>query len=134
MNDLARKDVTPFWKSVQLARQERRYKRKVAGAKRWQQIQEAKQGPCRCCRAPAPSELHHLVPRSQGGSDTEANLVPLCRGCHQLVEARDHQAGAVLARSLTDSEYAYAVDMYGEGFFERRLGVRYARAAGGGAS
>ena len=51
-------DVTPFPKSVQLARGERRYKRKVASPKQWQAISEAKRGPCRVCsdRNPAPRD------------------------------------------------------------------------------
>lgn len=120
-------EAKPYSKEQQLARKTKRYHRKVASPKRWEAIADAKQGPCRCCNAPAPNELHHLVPRSHGGSDTEANLVPLCRGCHQLIEARDYQVGTVLARRLTDAEYAYATDVYGEGFFELRLGVRYSR-------
>lgn len=117
----------PFSKEAQTARASRRYHRTVASPKRWQAIIAAKMGPCRCCSAPAPNELHHLIPRSQGGSDTESCLVPLCRDCHLLVESRDPGAGMKLALSLSDDEYAFMVEHGGEGVLERRLGVVYSR-------
>ena len=43
----------PYPKSRQLARGERRYRRKVASAKQWQAIMAAKIGPCRVCCDPA---------------------------------------------------------------------------------
>lgn len=119
----------PRPKTTQLARGERRYRRKVASPKRWAAIADAKQGPCRVCGAPPPNELHHLIPRAQGGSDTESNITPLCRDCHGLVERRDEGSCARLAEALTDHEYSYVVESYGEGFFERRLGIKYERAA-----
>ena len=79
----------PFPKGVQLARQTKRYRRKVASPKRWQQIAEVKQGPCRVCGHPAPNQLAHLVSRAHGGSDTEANVVPLCQDCHRLFDGYD---------------------------------------------
>lgn len=103
--DLAKQEVQPFSKETQLARQTKRYHRKVASPKRWEGIAAAKQGPCRVCGKAAPNELHHLIPRSQGGSDTESNMVPMCKP----------GPGTKLAKSLED-------------FFERRLGVRYERA------
>lgn len=126
--DLAKQEVQPFSKETQLARQTKRYHRKVASPKRWEGIAAAKQGPCRVCGKPAPNELHHLIPRSQGGSDTESNMVPMCHDDHMAVEARKPGPGTKLAKSLTDDEYAYVIDVYGEDFFERRLGVRYERA------
>lgn len=38
-----------------------------------------------------PTEIHHVVPRSQGGDDIEKNLVPLCHPHHQMLE--DHASG-----------------------------------------
>lgn len=28
------------------------------------------------------TEVHHIVPRAEGGKDTEANLQALCKSCH----------------------------------------------------
>ena len=33
-------------------------------------------------------EVHHLVPRSEGGKNTMDNLVTLCSGCHRLLHER----------------------------------------------
>ena len=37
-------------------------------------------------------EVHHLVPRAQGGSNQAENLITLCSGCHQLL----HEGKVVL--------------------------------------
>lgn len=125
---MASDDAKPFSKEQQLARGSRRYHRKVAGPRRWAQIAEARQGRCLVCGASPPNELHHLIPRSQGGADTEGNIVPLCRDCHRRVEAHDSETCHALAVALDDLAYAYVVEHGGESFFERRLGVRYSRA------
>ncbi len=41
-------------------------------------------GTCRVpgCRSAANLELHHIVPRSRGGSHEASNLIQLCDGCH----------------------------------------------------
>ncbi len=120
-------DFKPYSKDAQLARGPKRPKRQTASRDRWAQIAAAKQGPCRVCRKAPPNELHHLIARSQGGADTEGNIVSLCRSCHARIEARDPLAGEILAASLTDAEYAYTHDHFGESFFERRLGIVYSR-------
>jgi hypothetical protein len=118
-----------YTKEMQLARAERRYTRKVASPKRWAAIADAKQGPCRVCNAPPPNELHHLVPRAIGGSDTESCIAPLCRDCHALVSAGDKAACAALRRSLTDAEYAYCVETLGEARFESRFPVDWKKVS-----
>ncbi len=32
-------------------------------------------------------EIHHIVPRSEGGDDSEENSIPLCLDCHADVMA-----------------------------------------------
>lgn len=119
-------EAKPLSKDSQLARGDRRYTRKVASSRRWAQIIAAKGGPCRVCGATV-VQFHHLIPRSQGGSDTEANIVPLCRDDHARIEARDKEAGMALALSLSDSEYSLMVEHGGEDVLERRLGIVYTR-------
>src|SRR5579864_5722164 len=83
-------DARPFPKSAQLARGERRYRRKVASPKQWQAIIQAKQGPCRVCEAlDGTTRLplyggtyHHVVSREDHGDDVKDNIVPLCWPCH----------------------------------------------------
>ena len=118
----------PFSKEQQLARAERRYKRRVASPKTWQRIADEKQGPCRTCGAVPPNELHHLVPRSQGGSDVADNIVPLCSDCHGRVEARNKEVCAALRLALSDAEYAYAATELGDDRFEARFPVKWEAA------
>ena len=40
---------------------------------------------CQCCGTRSNLEVHHREFRSQGGSDSEQNLITLCAGCHSLV-------------------------------------------------
>jgi len=43
-------------------------------------------GKCRCCGSRKRLELHHIVPRVDGGESTARNLITLCRACHDDVE------------------------------------------------
>ena len=44
---------------------------------------------CVLCGAGNPTNLHHVVFRSQMGSDTENNCVMLCTKCHELAHGVD---------------------------------------------
>lgn len=127
-------DAMPRPKSAQLARGQRRYRRKVASPKQWQAIIAAKVGPCRVCGAQASNgrlhghvQFHHVVSRQDGGDDVADNIVPLCLDCHRDVTDRDRLAGPVMLYTLTDAEYAYAVTTAGEDYFERAYGLAYSR-------
>ena len=123
-------EAKPFPKSAQLARGERRYRRKVASPKQWQAIIVAKAGRCRVCGADiryVNVQYHHLVPRIQGGDDVADNIVPLCQGCHDQVTREAPIAREILAANLTDGEYAYVVGKLGEAGMERLFGIRYGR-------
>ena len=118
----------PFPKASQLARGERRYRRKIASAKQWAAIIEAKRGPCRVCDLENVSwrgriEYHHLLARSLGGDDVAENIVPLHSTCHRAIEGRLPAALRRLSDSLTDAEYAYLVSKRGEGAVESMFGV-----------
>ena len=45
-------------------------------------------GKCACCNAPI-EHYHHIVQRSEGGSDTPENLIGLCKACHNEVHSGD---------------------------------------------
>jgi 5-methylcytosine-specific restriction endonuclease McrA len=34
------------------------------------------------CRRTFPLDVHHIIPRSEGGSNKENNLIVLCKNCH----------------------------------------------------
>src|SRR5882724_10345243 len=82
-------------------------KRHKADIDEWKILRKLKLGPCRVCECVFGVEigLHHLIPRSLGGSDVPDNLVPLCgsgtTGCHGAVEARTLVACQLLRASLT---------------------------------
>ena len=43
---------------------------------------------CRCCgKRHTRLEVHHIVFRSQGGTDDEKNLITLCKECHDAIHA-----------------------------------------------
>ena len=45
--------------------------------------------PCVCirCGYNAATDLHHVLPRSRGGTEHRTNLLPLCHVCHRWVHA-----------------------------------------------
>lgn len=125
----------PYPKEKQLARGQRRYRRRVASAKQWQALFEAKRGPCRVCTdagtnghgVPALLALHHLVSRQDGGDDVASNLVPLCFDHHDEVTRRLPEPCFALLATLRDDEYAYVLTKGGEDYFERVYGIEYQR-------
>ena len=47
---------------------------------------------CQCCgKKDCRLEVHHLLPRSKGGSDKLANLITLCSDCHHLAHSSKEQ-------------------------------------------
>jgi 5-methylcytosine-specific restriction protein A len=61
---------------------------------RWQRLRQAflNEHPlCAHCaaagRVEAATDVHHLVPRRDGGSDADSNLQALCHACHSRVTA-----------------------------------------------
>jgi 5-methylcytosine-specific restriction endonuclease McrA len=76
---------------------------------------------CRACgRRLFFLERHHLVKRSQGGDDVDANLVPLCGyGCHGKVEAKDRETLVKLRKALRPDEVDYIIVRKGEAWLDR---------------
>ena len=42
-------------------------------------------GRCNRCKKSLPLTRHHIVPRSEGGSDDEDNIELVCRPCHDRI-------------------------------------------------
>jgi 5-methylcytosine-specific restriction endonuclease McrA len=40
---------------------------------------------CQFCGHRQQLDIHHIIPRSRGGSDSEDNLITLCRTCHGVI-------------------------------------------------
>jgi 5-methylcytosine-specific restriction endonuclease McrA len=57
---------------------------------------------CAACGSTDDLQHHHLVARSEGGSNDETNLITLCYGCHaKLHERRSNGVYNHRARTLT---------------------------------
>ncbi len=106
-------------------------KRQRASQTQWADLRQAKSPrECRLCGTKTGLSLHHLLPRSLGGSDVLENLCWLCgtgtTGHHGAIEARDPWACSLLGQRLTDAEYGYLLAHKGEDFIHRYYGVRAA--------
>lgn len=91
---------------------------------------------CRMCQRHMrvrPLTRHHLVPlRWWKHIDLEwrsvrncpNNIIPLCRGCHDLIESPDREirveARRMLRRSLSQAEIAFAIAARGKEWFEQQ--------------
>ena len=80
---------------------------------------------CCLCGGMQHIHLHHVQLRSQGGDDTRANILPLCRGCHDGYHLhRSDGYGQRLARHILahrPDTVAYLKVKLGEGGFDEWL-------------
>lgn len=100
------------------------------------------EGHCRMCGRRGSEELqpqsvrfltrHHLVPRrwfrrhpllQRLYANVDANIVPLCRPCHDMVEC-DLGARRMLRHVLTQAEIAFCIQLRGEEWLEHRYPLR----------
>jgi hypothetical protein len=89
---------------------------------------------CSAAAWPRDRTVEHLLPRSRGGRNGAANMLPACRACNR---ARRSQAAAAYARQRAADGRAVDVEMLlrgldrlaGEGTVaERRYGTKQGRA------
>lgn len=72
---------------------------------------------CRCCHTKDNLQVHHLNPKSEGGTDQLSNLMTLCRDCHR----KHHQQGRELPKQKT-SFYVFAAHVQqGKHYLKERL-------------
>lgn len=87
----------------------------VVGQRAWDcsaypAVMERDRETCRYCGTTDNITVDHVVPRCQGGTDHEANLVACCRSCNSRKGGRTpEQAGMVLRAGPADSGYLNAV-------------------------
>lgn len=89
------------------------------------------EGQCRMCQRSKrvrPLTRHHLVPlrwflgdgeRYRTVRNANANIVPLCRPCHDQIEEHDPIARRMLRRLLTQQEVAFAIRVKGVEWLHR---------------
>lgn len=61
---------------------------------------------------------HRLVPGREGGEYVMANVIPLCRKCHNEVECQNPEARRRLRPKLWPMEVAHIIKYMGEEWFE----------------
>lgn len=47
---------------------------------------------CEVCQIKESSEVHHIVPISEGGKHDKGNIMAVCRECHDLIHKRMREA------------------------------------------
>lgn len=101
----------------------------VQRQKGWMKVNE--EGQCRMCRRPNTVRIltrHHVVPQSYFRSrpkiaplrHCDPNIVPLCTKCHRDVERQTPHARIELRRLLTNQEIAFALQIAGRIWLDRR--------------
>ena len=88
------------WRPQHRTRAYQRQRRRILDAYGWR---------CATCGRAGRLELHHKIPVSEGGDDSDANLCPLCRPCHFAEHGRgpgpDRRAWrAEIARRLAEPQ------------------------------
>ena len=64
---------------------------------------------CQACGVRRRLDVHHVVKRSQGGSDFDLDrLVALCRWCHEQTDA-PYERGRLVVRARGDGQFAFDV-------------------------
>src|SRR5438445_6776208 len=87
--------------------------RRAASWAEWASIREqvlARAGwRCQACRVRRRLDVHHVVKRSQGGSDFDLDqLVALCRWCHDQTDA-PYERGRLVVTALGAGEFTFEV-------------------------
>lgn len=74
---------------------------------------------CALCGDNRGLQIHHVVPRGQGGSNAEQNLVCLCWRCHALIHGHDFYEDAYVTPEEAKQEVIeYLADYYAETYGE----------------
>jgi len=87
--------------------------RATASPEQWQAIRDvvlARAGwRCQACGRGGRLDVHHVVKRSQGGSDFDLDqLVALCRWCHDQTDA-PYERGRLIVTALGAGEFTFEV-------------------------
>ena len=71
---------------------------------------------CALCDSTKYLQIHHVVKRSQGGTNSPHNLICLCADCHALVHGIDLRGlpDAELDRQVDQAIVEYLADYYAE--------------------
>lgn len=73
---------------------------------------------CAICSGTSGLQIHHVVPRGQGGNDTMHNLVTLCSVCHAQIHGFiPYESEDYTAEGMTQELFEALSDIYAEDFW-----------------
>jgi 5-methylcytosine-specific restriction endonuclease McrA len=88
------------------SRRRRQSQRDIRNARAWQLVRETvrrRDGACRACGGREKLGVHHVTPLAQGGAPLDpANLVTLCRLCHEREESKSRFLGGNAPSHIAD--------------------------------
>lgn len=67
---------------------------------------------CALCGCHDGLQVHHVVPRREGGSDFPDNLITLCPKCHAQAHGTDVYPGIMTQADVEQACVEYLADMY----------------------
>lgn len=89
---------------------------------------------CALCDSTYHIQIHHAIPRGQGGSNDERNLITLCQRCHMLVHGQADRCDDYWASpaEIAQECVTYLADLYAPNWWPWRSGYHPGTWNGGG--
>jgi len=69
---------------------------------------------CALCDSTDGIQIHHVIPRGEGGSDFPENLITLCWRCHSLAHGRPVLDNGFTEEDVEQACVEYVSDLYAE--------------------
>lgn len=69
---------------------------------------------CALCDSTRYIQIHHAVPRGEGGTDSAHNLITLCADCHALAHGTDLRGLGATREDVDQAIVEYLADTYAE--------------------
>lgn len=89
---------------------------------------------CALCDTPRGLQIHHVIPRSRGGSNDPENLITLCMWCHNAIHGTrwPNMPDWMDKEELKQAAVEYLADYYAGSWYPWVRGQsRYEREMGG---
>jgi len=67
---------------------------------------------CALCDSTQYIQIHHAVPRGQGGTNNVQNLITLCMDCHALAHGTDLRGWGATREDVDQAIVEYLADLY----------------------
>lgn len=77
---------------------------------------------CALCDCGKFLQIHHVIPRGKGGSDSPHNLITLCSYCHSHVHGHPLYETEMTAEEVEQACIEYVADLYAPGWWPWKKG------------